>query len=88
MAQKDFQLDPDVKVGTATVIEDTYKRVIFDSPFRNVPKVFLTVNDDVQRHCHLQVENLVLEEFYLRVVKTQGGSAVTRTVAWLAMDYE
>ncbi len=88
MAKKTIRFDPDVKVGIKYVWEDTIYRVIFDKPFRNIPRVFLTVNDDVPRRCYLQAENFSLAEFYIRVIKTQGGPAIQRWVAWLAMDYE
>ncbi len=93
MAQKNFKIDPDVKVGIKYIWEDTIYRVIFDGSFEHIPRVFLTVNDDILRPCHLQAENFVLvdgrcTEFYIRVIKTQGGPAVQRWVAWMAMDYK
>ncbi len=88
MAQKDFQLDSDVQVGTRRMWEDTWCRIIFPKPFKHVPKVFLTVNDDVPRSCYLQAERIALKDFYIRVIKTAGGQAAEHTVAWLAMDYE
>ncbi len=67
--------------------EDTWCRIIFPKPFERAPKVFLTVNDDIQRHCHLQAEYIVPEEFGLRIIKTASGQPVERTVAWLAMEF-
>lgn len=89
MATKQMQFDPDVKVGIEhDIIEGSIRVVTFAEPFKHLPRVFLTVNDEIARHCHIQAGYFSTAGFVIHVNKTQDGPAALRSVAWLAVDYE